>query len=56
MLHRVTYVERPVLANFGADLRPLPAAPAVPSVDKRIESLEAKLDLALKLLQAPKTP
>ncbi len=56
VLHRVTYVERPVLANFGADLRPLPSAPAAPSIDKRVESLEAKLDLALKLLQAPKTP
>jgi hypothetical protein len=56
VLHRVTYVERPALANFGADLRPLPSAPAAPSLDKRVESLEAKLDLALKLLQAPKTP
>ena len=56
VLHRVTYVERPALANFGADLRPLPAAPAAPSLDKRVEGLEQKLDLMLKLLQAPKTP
>ncbi|MFY0539070.1 hypothetical protein [Nannocystis pusilla] len=56
VLHRVTYVERPALANFGADLRPLPAAPAAPTVDKRVESLEQKVDLMLKLLQAPKSP
>ncbi|MFZ6184991.1 LamG-like jellyroll fold domain-containing protein [Nannocystis pusilla] len=56
VLHRVTYVERPALANFGADLRPLPAAPAAPTVDKRVEGLEQKVDLMLKLLQAPKSP
>ena len=52
ILHRVTYVERPALANFGAEVRPLQSMAApTPQLDERVTSLEKKLDLALKILQ-----
>ncbi len=52
ILHRVTYVERPALANFGAEMRPLQSLTApTPQLDERVTNLEKKLDLALKILQ-----
>ena len=60
-MHRVTYVERPALLNFGQDTRPLPAAEdreltlndvqlALATLQGENEALAAKLDQVLQLL------
>ena len=48
VMHRVTYVERPALLDFGSDLRPLAPPPAAPpatleDVDGRLDELAGEL-------------
>lgn len=59
VLHRVTFVERPALAGFGRDLRPIatPAEPefsveqAVRALQEENRALKAQLDEVLSLLR-----
>jgi hypothetical protein len=61
VLHRVTYVERPALANFGQDNRPLVAATTPkPTLDDRVnqlgqtqqQQLQQQLDQLMAYLKA----
>ncbi|MEE9302423.1 MAG: hypothetical protein V3U84_01430, partial [Thiotrichaceae bacterium] len=56
VLHRVTYVERPALMNFGQDIRPLPEAQedeaGLAELHEQHTQLEEKVDRILGLLQS----
>jgi hypothetical protein len=52
VLHRVTYVERPALANFGQDHRPLTIhAPPQPSLEDQVAELRRSQELQDQRLQ-----
>ncbi len=42
VLHRVTFVERPALAGFGRDTRPVTSAQAVFSLEQAVKDLQAE--------------
>ncbi len=52
ILHRVTYVERPALSGFGDERRPVVDASQAPSLEQRVDALEAKIDRLLMLAEA----